>query len=446
MEKIEFLGAPECYYEKRRVKVVDKYLKLKHWDRQELFRPILLKIRKMFGISGVSISLITGAKTIVKYETRLGFREIPREILMDPHCILSENGLVLLDTAVDWRTRRNPLVTGPPHIRFYSGAHLVDENGVVIGALAIFDSYPKMSVSEQHIKDLQLVAKEVMEILAMPYEVIATRHTTNSSQGNNTIDAEIRALSVKLGRATSRGNGITVFEKDGSGDPYSQNQKLRVTMKGEYCPAISGGCLSENERKEVVAKIANLASLKLAAEAMCKSIAIAHKADFVCILEVRMADLYTISKEYLPGDTKKIDMETFKHANKLMKCRKSSQMGEYFQARMLGICGSEYQLVDFDDLLLKKAFLHEIGLHYTNLHHNTKYNKGVLMSIHKNSPKLLRRSRKPAEDSTNVKVYLRQGGYMLGVFNQSSVKSEFMLSEVSRMFDRVSHFHKLYLV
>lgn len=37
------------------------------------------------------------------------------------------------------------------------------------------------------------------------------------------------------------------------------------------------------------------------------------------------------------------------------------------------------------------------------------------------------------------------GGYILGVFNQSSEQSAFTLSEVSRLYDRVSFLRKLYL-
>lgn len=435
LENTEYLAAPDCYHEKRRPKVLDKYAKLKHWDHSEFFNPILLKIRRMFGISGVSISLISGTKAKVKYETRLGFRETPREILIDSHCILSEDGLVFLDTAIDWRTKRNPLVTGPPYIRFYSGARLVDASGVVIGALSMFDSYPKMSVSERHIRKLQVVAKEVMEILTTPYDVIASRYATS-----NTIDEDIRVLSANLLRARSGGKGMAIIEKDGS----RYFETLCVFMKAQSSNAISAGTLSENERKSVLAKISDLTTLKSAAKAICESIAIAHKVDFVCILRVRMADLYVMPKEFLPSDTKQIDIETFKHANKLTKCRKS-QIGEYFQTRMVGFCGSEPQNVDFDNILLKKAFLHEIGIQYTNLHNNLKHTKGVLMNIHKSGPKLVPRSKK-AKDSNNVRVYMIYGGYILGVVNQSSRKSEFTLSEMSRMFDQVSFFRKLYLV
>lgn len=395
----------------------------------------------MFGISGVSISLINGAKTIVKYETKLGFREIPREILIDSHCILSEDGIVFLDTAVDWRTKRNPLVTGPPHIRFYSGARLVDACGVVIGALSIFDSYPKLSVSEQHIRELQVVAKEVMEILKTPYEVIASSFAATSSE-DHAKDADIPVLSGKLRRAISGGKGMTICEKDRSRDSYFQD--VCVTLKIRRSHAISAGTLSENERKSVLAIISDLTTLNSAAKAICKSIAIAHKVDFVCILKVRMADLYAIPKDYLPNNTKQIDIKTFKHANKLMKCRKT-QIGEYFQASIVAACGAEPYNVAFDDLVLKKAFLHEFGVQYTNVYKNTNHNKGVLMNIHKTDTKLVPPSKK-AKDSNNVRVYAICGGYILGVFGHSSRQREFTLSEVSRMFDRVGYFRKLYLV
>lgn len=436
-----YLAAPDCYSEKRRLKSVEPYLNLKHWEHPEIFKLIVLKVNRMYGVSGVCITLVHRNQALIKFEANFGFRDVPRQISIESHCILSANGLVLLDATKDWRTKRNPLVTGPPHLKFYAGSHLVDDQGTIIGALSIFDSYPKMSFSTQQIGDLKALAGEVMELLNTPYEAYFARKGTRERKHDKSMDAEVKALSKQLGRATSRGNGMTIFEKDGSGNSYSHNSRLRLTIQNPQSQTLNSGSLSDSEKKRVVRKISNMANVKLAAEALCTSIAVTHKIDFVSIIEIRMADTYTIPVEYLPSKIKKIDIDQFKHANKLMKCRLKSGQGEFFLARMLGICGSEYQVLDFDEEMLRRAFANEFGVRYLNKLGSAKYNSGVLMSIHKNDTKLVRG---PTKSSNQVEVYLRHGGYLLTVFNMRC--GDFSQQEISRLFDHVSYLRKLYLV
>lgn len=61
----------------------------------------------------------------------------PREPSLCAHVLLqnSPEPMIILDTHLDWRFKNNPLVLGPPHIRFYAGAPLRTPDGFNIGSL-----------------------------------------------------------------------------------------------------------------------------------------------------------------------------------------------------------------------------------------------------------------------------------------------------------------------
>jgi diguanylate cyclase (GGDEF)-like protein len=91
--------------------------------------------------------------------------EVPREITFCGHTIMEENFLVIPDALADARFSDNPMVCGPPNIRFYAGCSVTDGNRHNVGTLCIFDQKPR-DFSAEDIRLLRDLAAMVESELA----------------------------------------------------------------------------------------------------------------------------------------------------------------------------------------------------------------------------------------------------------------------------------------
>jgi GAF domain-containing protein len=112
--------------------------------REERFDKIVEFAAREFDVPIALISLIDSDRQWFKAAIGLGdVCQTGRDISFCGHAIMRSNIMVVPNALEDARFADNPLVTGPPHIRFYAGAPLILETGYALGTLCIIDTRPR---------------------------------------------------------------------------------------------------------------------------------------------------------------------------------------------------------------------------------------------------------------------------------------------------------------
>lgn len=113
-------------------------------EREERFDRFTRLARRLFNVPIALVSLVDADRQWFKSAQGLdGVSETPRDISFCGHAILRPQAMVVPDALLDERFVDNPLVVGPPHIRFYAGRPLRSPSGHPVGTLCLLDTRPR---------------------------------------------------------------------------------------------------------------------------------------------------------------------------------------------------------------------------------------------------------------------------------------------------------------
>jgi signal transduction histidine kinase len=131
------------------------------------------------------ISLVDEDRQWFKARVGLDVSETAREFAFCAHAIHEpRKTLVVPDARLDNRFHDNPLVTGDPHLAFYAGVPLVNEDGLSLGTLCVLDSEPK-TLSESQLDALNALAEQVMALLELRRSKMALEKTLGNLEEKN---------------------------------------------------------------------------------------------------------------------------------------------------------------------------------------------------------------------------------------------------------------------
>ncbi len=120
-----------------------------------------------------------------------GVGEMPRDIAFCAHVVATGDLLEVPNALQDTRFAGNPLVTGPPHIRFYAGAPIRVGDGLTVGSLCVIDQVPRKLADHQllALRHLAGVAARGLESRA-----IARQATQELARGRQLLQATLDSI------------------------------------------------------------------------------------------------------------------------------------------------------------------------------------------------------------------------------------------------------------
>ncbi len=186
-------------------------LKILDTPEEARYDRITRMARRVFNVDICLVSLVDKSRQWFKSRQGLDACETGREISFCGHAILDRKPFIVENALEDERFADNPLVTGPPNIRFYAGCPIHSPDGFRIGTLCLIDSKPK-ALSDDDIKTLKDFAQMVEEEIKISAQITIDELTQVANRrGFNMVADHL----LSLCRRTDTSAELMYFDLDG---------------------------------------------------------------------------------------------------------------------------------------------------------------------------------------------------------------------------------------
>jgi diguanylate cyclase (GGDEF)-like protein/PAS domain S-box-containing protein len=149
------------------------------------------------------ISFVDETRQWFKSKVGVTANEMSRAIAFCAHTIAQRDVLVVADTTLDERFRKNPLVSTAPGIRFYAGVPIMTPEGHSVGTLSVMDYEPR-HLNEQQLEALRALGHQAEKQLEVRTYITEREKVARQLRDANQFTSEI---------ISGAGEGIVVFDR-----------------------------------------------------------------------------------------------------------------------------------------------------------------------------------------------------------------------------------------
>ncbi|MCA1661440.1 MAG: GAF domain-containing protein, partial [Novosphingobium sp.] len=136
---------------------------------EERFDRLTRVAAALFDVPIALVSLVDANRQWFKSCVGTDIKESSREMSFCAHAVAARDMLVIPDALRDDRFADNPVVSGPPYVRFYAGAPIFTADGHCAGTLCIIDGRPRDFTDDDKDRLRDLAAIVQQELTASSY-------------------------------------------------------------------------------------------------------------------------------------------------------------------------------------------------------------------------------------------------------------------------------------